>query len=288
MLSIIIVNWKSIKYLKKCINSIYKYLNIIDYEIIVADNNSGDDFSQINSDRRLLVLQLDKNYGFAKANNIAFKKSKGDTILFLNPDTEFIDSSIINSYKHINEHQDIGVLGCKILNPDKTVQQSVNTFPTLFSHILILLKLHRVLKNNKALNRYYMKNFDYSKGHEVDQVMGSFFMTKREVFENMNNFDENYFTWYEEVDFCKKVKNAGYKVVYFPYTQIIHYYSQSFKKELRVKKQLILTNSMRYYFKKNSGIISYLLISLFSILSLLITVLIKLIYKEKVVISKRS
>lgn len=287
MLSIIIVNWKSAEYLTKCISSILKYLADLEYEIIVADNNSGDNLDQLRNNK-IVLLELEKNYGFAKANNLAFKKAKGDSVLFLNPDTVFIDSSLINILKYQKLHNDIGVIGCQILNPDRTVQNSVRTFPTLISHILILLKLHRFFSNSRSLNEYLMRDFDYGRTQEVDQVMGAFFLTSKNIFEKLGKFDENFFIWYEEVDFCKRVKQAGLKIIYYPATKIVHHYSKSFEKEQRLKKQLILTKSMRYYFKKNSNIISYLIITFFSGISLLITLLLKLIYNEKVVINKKT
>lgn len=287
MLSVIIVNWKSVDYLWICIDSIFKYLKYVNFEVIIADNNSGDDLEKFKHMDEVTVLTLDKNYGFAKANNIAFEKSKGEDILFLNPDTEFIDSSLSDLLQYQRNEKELGVVGCKILNPDESIQESVRTFPTLLSHVLILLKLHRVLKNNRSLNNYLMKDFNYQSREEVDQVMGAFLLTTRKIFEELGRFDENYFIWYEEVDFCKRVKDAGYKVVYNPVTQVKHHYSQSFKNERRLRKQLILNKSMRYYFRKNEGLASYLVISLFSGISILITLILKLFYNEKVVIDKK-
>ena len=85
MLSIIIVNWKSVDYLKVCVTSIFKYISQVDFEVIIADNDSGDNLDQFKNQEKITLLELDKNYGFGKANNIAFEKARGENILFLNP-----------------------------------------------------------------------------------------------------------------------------------------------------------------------------------------------------------
>jgi GT2 family glycosyltransferase len=287
MLSIIIVNWKSVDYLKVCVTSIFKYISQVDFEVIIADNDSGDNLDQFKNQEKITLLELDKNYGFGKANNIAFEKARGENILFLNPDTEFVDSSLEDLLEYQNQNKDIGIIGCKILNSDGSVQDSVRTFPTLSSHILILLKLHRILSNSSSINKYLMKSFDYNNFSEVDQVMGAFMLTTKNIFEKLGGFDENYFIWYEEVDLCKNAINNGFKVVYNPIAQIKHHYSQSFKNERRLKKQMVLNKSMRYYFRKNVSLISFFIITLFSGISLLITLGVKLIFREKVVIDKK-
>lgn len=274
--------------MKKCVDSIFEHLVHVEFEIVIADNHSGDDLEYFRKNKRIKLLELDINYGFAKANNLAFEKSVGEKILFLNPDTEFVDNSIEKLLEFQNQNKKAAIIGCKILNTDGSLQRSVRSFPTLSSHIIILLKIHRIMPDILPLNKYMMKDFDYDSICEVDQVMGAFLLTTKSIFTEIGMFDKNYFIWYEEVDLCKKAIDKGYKVIYNPTARIKHHYSQSFKHELRIRKQILLNKSMRYYFKKNSNLFSYLTITAFSGISLIITSFIKLIFREKVVSEKKT
>ncbi|MFA6386850.1 MAG: glycosyltransferase family 2 protein, partial [Candidatus Paceibacterota bacterium] len=209
-----------------------------------------------------------ENLGFAKGNNLAIKKSRGRYILLLNPDTEILDNALEKMVRFMDVHPECGIGGCKLLNPDLSLQPSVRAFPDLASQIFILLKIHNFLPHSKAIYRYLAGGFDYEKTQEVDQVMGAFMMIRREVIEKIGLMDETFWLWYEEVDFCKRAKNAGFKILYTPEAKIIHHYGQSFKQELSVKKQKVLNRSLAYYFKKHGTKGEWLVIQILRPLSL--------------------
>jgi len=243
-LSIIIISWNVEKLLRECLNSLFLYTKNIDFEVFVVDNNSQDqtlemvkkDFPQV----KLIINQ--KNEGFAKANNQAIKQAQGKYILLLNPDTEFIENAAAKALKFMEENQDVDIVGCKLLNTDKTLQPSVRSFPTIYSSLIQLLKLHHVFKKKKILKKYLCVNFDYEKTQLVDQVMGAFLMFKKEL----GLLDEHYYLWLEEVDLCRRAK----KVYYIPITQIVHHGNSSFKQVKTIKKQKYFYQSLLYYFKK--------------------------------------
>jgi len=252
-LSIIIVNWKVKDLLEKCLSSIFEQTKNISFEVFVVDNNSGDGSAEMVREK---FPQVDltagaENLGFAKGNNLAIKKSRGRYILLLNPDTEILDNALEKMVRFMDTHPECGVGGCKLLNLDLSLQPSVRAFPDLVSQVFILLKIHHLFPHSKAMHKYLVQDFDYEKTQEVDQVMGAFMMIRREVIEKIGMLDENFWIWFEEVDFCKRAKEAGFKILYTPEAKIIHLYGQSFKQALSVSKQKVLNRSLAYYLKKH-------------------------------------
>lgn len=280
-LSIIIVNWKVKDLLEKCLQSIFKESPDIDFacpagakrlcgEVFVVDNNSGDGSVEMVREKfpQVDLAASAKNLGFAKGNNLAIKKSRGRYILLLNPDTEILDNALEKMVRFMDADPECGIAGCKLLNPDLSLQPSVRTFPDFTSQIFILLKIHHLLPHSKTMYKYLVQDFDYEKTQEVDQVMGAFMMIRREVIEKIGMLDENFWIWFEEVDFCKRAKEGGFKIIYTPETKIIHYFGQSFKQAMGVKKQKDFNRSLSYYFKKHGTKGEWLAIQILRPLSL--------------------
>ncbi len=249
-LSIIIVSWNVSLDLQKCLDSIYKYI-FTDFEIIVVDNASSDNTVDIlfKDYPEVRVIANKKNMGFAVANNEAINIAKGEYLLFLNPDTYFIDEhSIPKALEYLADHPNALLTG-NVLNKDHTNQVAVRKFPTLYSQVITMLKLNNILP---FLNKvYHLSNFDYNKLQEVDSVIGAFMLIKASTMRYMDSFDKDYFIWFEEVDLCRRMKNKNYPVIYFPEAKIIHTGGQSFKQVFTLKKQLIFNKSLLTYFKKH-------------------------------------
>lgn len=280
-LSIIIVNWKVKDLLEKCLRSIFEQTKNIGFEIFVVDNASGDGSVEMVREKfpQVDLTASTENLGFAKGNNLAAKKANGKYVLLLNPDTEILDNALEKMVKFMNNHPECGIAGCKLLNPDLSLQPSVRSFPTFASQVFILLKLHHLFPHSKAMYHYLMQDFDYEKTQEVDQVMGAFFMIRREVIEKIGLLDENFWIWFEEVDYCKRAKNAGWKILYTPEAKIIHHYGQSFKQVLNVKKQKDFNKSLSYYFKKHQPIGERVGIQMFRPISLTLAWLVHIFKK---------
>lgn len=271
-LSIIIVNWKVKDLLEKCLESIFEQTKNISFEVFVVDNNSGDGSVEMAREKfpQIDLTASAENLGFAKGNNLAIKKARGRYVLLLNPDTEILDNTLEKMVKFMDTHPDCGIAGCKLLNPDLSLQPSVRAFPDLASQIFILLKIHHLLPHSKAMYKYLVQDFDYEKIQEVDQVMGAFMMIRREVIEKIGLLDENFWIWFEEVDFCKRIKNAGWKILYTPEASVIHHYGQSFKQVMGVKKQKDFNRSLSYYFKKHGTVGEWLVIQPLRLISLVL------------------
>lgn len=274
-LSIIIVSWNVQEKLRVCLGSILNSgtKTKVSYEIIVVDNASADktvgmvlnEFSQAH-----LIANGD-NKGFATAVNQAAQVSQGDYILLLNPDTIIKDTSLDELLARARSLNNLGVLGGQLSNIDGSLQPSVRGFPTLGTMILIVTKLQYFFP--QVLNRYYARAIDYSKEQEVDQVMGSYFLVPRPVWVQLKGMDPNFFVWFEEVDFCYRAKQAGFKIIYTPLGGVIHEGGESFVQLATAKRQLMYNRSLRYYLRKRQRYFSFVIILLLQPVSLIIAYL---------------
>jgi hypothetical protein len=222
MVSIIIVNWNSIAYLKKCIQSIYATTQKDTFEVIVIDNASFDGSSEfINLDfPEVVFIQGKNNAGFAKANNIAFGSAQGETLLFLNPDTEIIGNAITVMSNALYSDTMIGIVGCKLLNSDMSFQTScVQPFPTIFNQVFDAEILHNI---HRGSTKYKTADFK-----DVEAVSGACIMIKRSVFEQVGKFSSDYFMYTEDIDLCYKVKRCGYRIYYVEQANVIHHGGKS-------------------------------------------------------------
>lgn len=268
-LSIITLNWKVSGLVAELLESIAKETRDVSYEIFVVDNDSNDDiekvvetFRRAHQNVRLRFIQNGRNLGFAAGNNVAIRQASGRYVVLLNPDTRVENGALQKMVAWMDAHPDVGVAGPKLLNPDGTIQRSVRRFPALADQMLILLKLHRLFPGLAPLKKYFAADFDYDEESDVDQVMGAAFFVRREVFEKIGLLDEAFFIWFEEVDFCKRAREAGFRVVYAPAASITHRGGESFAKEFTLKKQRYFNASMRTYFRKHRGTFSAAMLAL--------------------------
>lgn len=272
-LSVIVVSWNVRLYLERCLSALQKARQGIRSEVIVIDNHSQDGTAEYLAElpkEGLKVILNDENLGFAKAVNQGIRVSQGEFILLLNPDTEVEEGALSTMVAFMRAHTDAGIAGCKIVNADGSLQPSVRMFPDLASQTLVALKLHRLLPGVRWLGRYFARDFDYNKAQEVDQVMGAFFLFRRELVAKIGPFDEGFFLWFEEVDFCRRAKNGGWKIMYTQEAQVRHIGGRSFAQLPPLARQRIFNASMRHYVRKHVGFPAYLALLVINPLSLLI------------------
>ena len=249
-LSVIIVSWNVEKLLKENLKAIYNNARNINFEVFVVDNNSNDETVEMIKQNYpdVKLIENSFNAGFSKANNQAIKKSSGRYVLLLNPDMQVLPGTLEEMVLWMDKNKKAGVAGCHLINKDKKTVPHVRRFPKLFDQLMIVLKIPHVFP--WVLNKYLMKDFDYSKEAIVDSIRGSFFMIRREVIESIGFLDERYFIWFEEVDYCKKIKSTEWEVMYTPKVECIDYVGMSFSQVNRGKTQKYFRNSMLSYFKK--------------------------------------
>lgn len=282
-LSIIIVNWNVKDLLEKCLTSIFNETNKIDFEVIVIDNASNDGsvemirkkFPQVN------LIANKENKWFAGGNNQGFKVAQGNLILLLNPDTIILNGAInkmvdFMASKQVNlktkkqtetqnkpQTNNIGILGCKLLNPDMTLQPSCRKLPGIWDQALVLLKLHNFFPRLKPISQYYMLDFKHNDTRAVEQVMGACLMTRKKIIDEIGGLDEGYGSIFEEVDFCKRVKDKGWEVYFTDLAQVVHYKGQSFRQRKIITNQKNFNHALLRYFCKHKPLWQYLILLLF-------------------------
>ncbi len=258
-LSIVTVNWKVAELVGELLGSIEANKEDLALEIFVVDNDSRDDLENVvtrfknRSGIPITLIKNARNLGFAAANNIALRRASGRYVALLNPDARATHGSLKAMLSWMDAHADVGIAGPKLLNVDGSLQASVRRFPTLWDQTLILLKVQHLWPDAPAFKRYLAKDFDYAKAQDVDQVMGAALFVRQDVFKKIGLLDEAFFIWFEEVDFCKRAKDVGWRIVYTPIASFIHHGGASFAKAMTFKKQRYFTNSMRIYFAKHRG-----------------------------------
>jgi N-acetylglucosaminyl-diphospho-decaprenol L-rhamnosyltransferase len=228
-LSIIIVNWNSANFVKACLTKIYEHAIHLPVEIIVIDNASHDDCEGMIVSRfpSVLFIKSDENLGFSRANNVAFRQSTGDLVLFLNPDTEVYDGAIERMTKVLIETPEAGVVGARLLNSDGTVQMScIQKFPSIVG----------ILMDSDCLRRWWPQLPLWgmqpllSEGKvpsEVEAISGACQMVRRKAFERVSMYTTDYFMYAEDVDLCLKMNRLGLRNLYVPDALVKHHGGQS-------------------------------------------------------------
>jgi len=260
-ISIIIVSYNNFDILKSCLNSIYKYTTDVIFEVIVIDNASTEgDVANITSPYKNLILIKNKeNKGFAAANNQGFEIAKGKYFLILNNDTIFIENTIKKVLDFVHKRNDKVFVGCRLLNQDKTYQESVMDFPSIWNLFTDSFFLSKIFRKSKFFNKNALSFASISQFVEVDVIKGAFMFCKADDIRELNGFDKRFYFYSEELDLCKRFKNSGGKIIYFPETSIIHIGGATVKNDefFFYKNQTI---ARIQYFQKHFFGIKYLLI----------------------------
>ena len=224
-LSIIIVNWNSKEYLCKCVASILAGTRNLEFEIIVIDSGSFDGCAEMlrNEFPQVQFIQSRENLGFAKANNLAFQSATGESILFLNPDTEIVGPAINLLHSALKMFPDAGAVGGKLLNSDGTVQTScVQAFPTILNQCLSAEALRRLTPKARLWGMRAIFEYD-GKPSAVEMVSGACLMIRRSVFEKIGQFSTDYFMYAEDVDLCYQCRKLGFNNYYFGDAVVVHH-----------------------------------------------------------------
>ena len=234
-LSIIIVNYNTALFLQKCLRSILDNVKDINYEIIVVDNGSVDDSVQTIDENfpSVILIKNTENMGFAHANNQGIEKSAGEVILLLNSDTELNSGSVNIPLNYLINHSDIGIISCNVHNPDGSLQHVARNFPTPINAFFGRRSLlTRLFSGSKHVKKYIPSIAEKrERAYEIDWISGAFFMFKRKVLESIGPLDNNYFFYWEDIDFCYRAKAEGWRVFCVPEAYIYHHEGTGKKKK---------------------------------------------------------
>lgn len=237
-ISVVIVSYNSQGFIEKCINSVLKNLSEKS-EVIVLDNASNDKTVDIlkKFGSKIKLINSGKNLGFAKGNNLATKEAVGKYLFFLNPDTE-LEKPIFDELVDFYEKElDIGIVAPKLIMQDDKVQASVKRLPTLWG------AFNEYILGTKNSYQEYVPNED--KPQEVEMAYGAAWLIKKDLFNKLGGFDEKFFLYYEDVDFCRRVRKNNKKIYYYPKVLIKHLVGAT--KSEQDKYKLNLESAKKYH-----------------------------------------
>ena len=262
-ISIVIVNYKySLEMLKACLDSV-KNSQGVSYEIFFVDNSA--DAVQAN-----LCAQYEdcsyigntQNVGFASAVNQGMRLSTGRYILLLNGDVVFGEDVLKRMLDHLDAESDVGIASCVIRYPNGELQPSIRRFPTPWNQLLVLSKIPHFF-SPQSFRKYMADDIDPYQTQEVESIMGAFMWICHEVPQDIGLFDEKFFLWFEEVDYCHRAHKAGIKIKHYADVEVFHKKGAAFSLVHTWKKQAWMRQSLRWYMRKHYGLLAWLVFIIF-------------------------
>ncbi len=265
-LSVIIVNYNVKYFLEQCLHSVRKASAGVSCEVFVVDNNSVDGSVQMVREKfpEVHLIANHDNVGFSKANNQAIRKSSGEYVLLLNPDTVVEDDTFTKVVAFMDAHPDAGGLGVKMVDgKGNFLPESKRGLPTPAVAFYKIFGLSRLFPKSKTFGKYHLSYLDKDQTHEVDILSGAFMLMRRSVLDITGLLDESYFMYGEDIDLSYRIIKAGYKNYYFPETRIIHYKGESTKKS-SVNYVIVFYKAMvifarTHFSQKNARLFSFLI-----------------------------
>ncbi len=228
-LSIVIVTYNSQDLILSCLDSIYNTCKKNSFEVIVSDNSPIQATAQIIEENKsrypgLIFIKNHDNIGFSRGNNVGVKKSHGEYVLFLNPDMKVYDRTLDGMLDFMREHEDAGAATCYVELPTGKLDDSSHRgFPTPWRALSHFAGLSKIFSKSKMFAGYNMTYLDIFKTHEIDSLAGSFLLISRKLGEKLSWWDEDYFFYGEDIDFCFRIRQAGLKVYFVPEYRALHY-----------------------------------------------------------------
>ena len=265
-LAIIIIGYKTRGLLKNCLNSIFENLkdSSLDYQVIVVDNHSQDGTIEMIKERfpQVKLIALDKNYGYARAVNKGIKAIEARYYFILNPDTLFLEKKVIDRlYQFMEENPKIGMVGPKLINPDKTIQPSCCRFPSFLIPLYRRTGLGKLPWVKKKIEKFLMLDWNHQERRPVDWVLGTGMFVRAEAIKEVGLMDERFFMFFEDTDWCRRFWEKNWPVYYFADAEIVHYHGRPslnrggiwdlfFNRGTRIHIQSWLKYFLKYLFKK--------------------------------------
>ena len=262
--SVIIVNWNAKKYVEECLTSLIEAANDLSVEIILVDNASTDGSVEMvnQSFPSVKVIQNESNLGFAAANNIGIKVATGKYVCLINSDVNVPPNCLQNMYRYMNEQPSIGLLGPKMLGKCGNTRRSGMRFPTIGNMLLRALALDSTLKGPGPMGGFLMADFHFDQIKDMEVLNGWFWMARREALDEVGLLDEQFFMYGEDIDWCKRFRLAGWRIVFYPQAEALHYGGAS-SANAPIRFFIEMQRANLQYWKKYHGRVSlffYLLV----------------------------
>ena len=265
-LSIIIVNYNTCQLLDDCLQSLAE-ADVPEggMEIIVVDNASSDGSQEMVRTKYpdVTLIDLDENLGFSAANNRGTAVATGRAVLFLNSDTRVEKEALTQPLVYMNEHDNVGAITVKLIYP--TGQRDPDNhrgFPTPWNSFCHFAGLNKLFPNNPKYNGYFQSYANFDETHAVDVIAGSYMMMPMDLCRQLEGWDETYFFYGEDIDFCYRIHEAGYQIIYYPHVTVLHYKGASSglrkesakiakpPKETRVRVAKESVRAMKIFYRK--------------------------------------
>jgi len=264
-LVIVIVNWNVGDLVCSSLRSIYGcpsarvfegelFLGDLATEIVVVDNASQDDsVARIRAAYpQVALVESPSNVGFAAGNNLALREHQGRYLLLLNPDTEVVGDAILTMVRYLSDHPEVAVAGPQLRYGDGSYQPSRRRFPTLWGAMWESTLLGQWFPRNPWLRRYHMDDTPDDAAQRVDWVNGACMLLRGEIFDQVGPLDEAFFMYSEELDWCRRIKRAGWEIAYLPDAVVVHHEARS-SDQVSALKHIRFNVSKIHYFAKHHG-----------------------------------
>ena len=282
-LSVVIVNYETFELTRNTVDSILDYSYPFDVEVIVVDNASSDDsLSRLQEyfGNKVKFIASKLNSGFAAGNNQALKTIDSRYVLLLNSDTVVWENTLNDIYGYMESNSYVGACGCQVLLEDGNIDKACKrSFPNVKNSFFRLFHIPTKSKDDN----YNLDNLDDDGIYEIDCLTGAFIFTRKEVLDEIGLLDETFFMYGEDIDFCYRIKNAGWKIVYYGKDKITHFKGASSKKQ-RPKLIYEFYRAMYIYYKKHHAKDSSFLVNITVYFGISILCIVKLflnIFKKK-------
>ena len=251
-LSIVIVNWNTKDHLRRCLGSIRKNPPAGEFEVIVVDNASADSSAEMVRQQfgEVTLIGNAENAGYAEGNNQGIAASRGEYILLLNPDTELKPGALDTLLAFGRGRPEAAAVGCRLVGPDGKVQSSCRGFPNPLGVLFEYTKLSRLFPKSRLFGSYRMTFFGCDREAEVDQPMGSCLLLSRKAVEDVGMFDSDFPIFFNEVDWCYRTKQMGWKIYFTPDAEVVHWGGAGTR---QVKPQMVREShrALRKFYEKH-------------------------------------
>ncbi|NOE35827.1 glycosyltransferase family 2 protein [Ruegeria sp. HKCCD7318] len=253
LLSIIIVNWNTEELLRDCLTSVFEKYDSALMEVIVIDNGSSDNSCDIvrKNFPGVILQENTQNVGFAAANNQGFRLAEGRFVLLLNSDTLVHGDVLKSSVEWIDKHPDVAAMGCKVLNGDGSTQLTCSQYPSILNLILLTSGLWKI-PWPKFFGRYQLKHWNRDCERDVEVISGCYLLIRKKVIDTVGPLDEDFFFFGEETDWCRRIRDAGWRLVFAPIGEITHFGGGTVK-QLHYRRDIMLSEAVVRLHKKHGS-----------------------------------
>ena len=251
-LSVIILNYNVRYFLEQCVLSVQEAISTLDAEIIVVDNNSSDESCWMMKSKfpKIKLIQNNENFGFPKGNNIGVEQASGKYICILNPDTVVADDTFVKILAFAERQINLGIVGCKLIDgTGNFLPESKRGVPTPWVAFTKIFSLYKVFPKWNFFNQYYAQHLRQNETGKVDILVGAFMFMQRELYRELDGFDEKCFMYADDIDLSYRALQKQKVNYYFHETTVLHYKGESTVKDEKYMKRF--QNAMNFFYQKH-------------------------------------